>query len=121
MISKFGLCIRKFRLTTGESLRSMAEKLNISATFLSAMEVGRKVVPMDYAKKIRDLYHLTDEQYAELYESIIETNQHVDIEIAKMNEAQKEVSMTFARKIENADPELVEKLRKVLMESDDSE
>ena len=50
-------------------------------------------------------------------EAIIETNQRVDIEIAKMNEAQKEVSIAFARKIENADPELLEKLRKAL--SDD--
>ena len=38
----------------------------------------------------------------------------VDIELSKMNEAQREVSMTFARRIENADPELLEKLRKAL-------
>lgn len=116
MVSKFGICLRKFRNETGESLRTMADKLDISAAFLSAMEVGRKFVPMEYAKKINEVYHLSEEQYIELYEAIVETNQHVDIEIAKMNEAQKEISMTFARKIENADPELLEKLRKVLEE-----
>ena len=119
MISKFGLCIRKFRLTIGESMRTMADKLGISATFLSAMEVGRKVVPIEYAKRIKELYDLDEEQYTELYEAIIETNQHVDIELAKMNEAQKEVSMVFARKIENADPELIEKLRKALLDDQD--
>jgi predicted transcriptional regulator len=114
MISKFGIEMRKFRATTGESLRSMSEKLNISATFLSAMEVGRKSIPMEYAKKIKEVYNLSEVEYAALHDSIIETNQRVDIEIAKMNEAQKEVSMVFARKIENADPELLEKLRKAL-------
>ncbi|MDD4156822.1 MAG: hypothetical protein PHY08_09650 [Candidatus Cloacimonetes bacterium] len=119
MISKFGYCTRKFRLTTEESLRIMAEKLKISAAFLSAMEVGRKAVPMEYAKKIKEIYGLNEEQYKELYESIIETNQHVDIEISKMNEDQKEISIVFARKIENADPKLIKKLRKALKDYKD--
>lgn len=119
MTSKFGIVARKIRSKNNESLRKMATRLEISPSFLSAMEVGRKLVPNDYAKKIKDTYNLNDDEYKELYESIIETNKRVDIEIEKMNEAQKEVSMTFARKIENADPDLVEKLRKVLMDSDD--
>ena len=45
-----------------------------------------------------------------------DTNNKVDLELSKMNEAQKEVSMVFARRIENADPELLEKLKKVLEE-----
>ena len=116
MRSKFGIEMRKIRANTGESLRTMAERIGVSATFLSAMEVGRKAISMDYAKKIKEIYNLSEEDYAKIYDSIVETNQHVDIEISKMNEAQKEVSMVFARRIENADPELIEKLRKVLEE-----
>ena len=116
MISKFGIEMRKFRASTGESLRGMAERLDISATFLSAMEVGRKAIPIEYAKKIKEIYNLDEDEYARLYDSIVETNKRVDIEIDKMNEAQKEVSMVFARRIENADPELVEKLRQILEE-----
>lgn len=114
MISKFGITLRIFRARTGESLRTMSSKLDISPTFLSAMEVGRKLVPIEYAKKIQDVYHLSHEDYATLHDSIIETNQKVDIEIGKMNESQKEVSMIFARKIQNADPELIGKLKKAL-------
>ena len=116
MISKFGIEMRKFRVANGESLRTMAERIGISATFLSAMEVGRKAIPIEYAKKIKEIYKLNEDDYARLYDSIIETNQRVNIELEKMNEAQKEVSIVFARRIENADPELIEKLRKVLEE-----
>ena len=116
MISKFGECMRTFRKERDESLRTMAKKLEISAAFLSAMEVGRKLVPVEYAKKIRDVYNLNDEEYGTIYSSIMETNERVEIEIAQMNEAQKEVSLVFARKIENADPELIEKLKKALEE-----
>ena len=113
MTSAFGLCMRKIR--NGESLRTMAKKLEISPSFLSAMEVGRKTIPMDYVNKIKNVYSLNEEMYKELYESVIITNKHVDIEIEKMNEAQKETTMIFARKIENADPELIDKLRKALL------
>ena len=113
MISAFGKCVRKIR--GEESLRTMATKLGMSPSFLSAMEVGRKKIPMEYCDKIRDEYKITDEQYAELFDAIAETNGHVNIEVAKMEEAQKNVSMVFARKIETADPEMVEKLRKVLL------
>lgn len=116
MISAFGKCVKKIR--GEESLRTMASRLGISPSFLSAMEVGRKTIPMEYCDKIRDEYKITDEQYAELFDAIAETNGHVDIEIAKMEEAKKNTSLVFARKIESADPELVERLRKVLLEEE---
>lgn len=116
MISKFGIVMRQFRSRTGESLRTMSSKLEISPAFLSAMEVGRRQIPQEYLPKIKNLYNLNDEDYIRLQEAAMETNNRVDIELSKMNEAQKAVSMTFARKIENADPELIEKLRKALEE-----
>ena len=116
MISAFGKCVRKIR--GAESLRTMATKLGMSPSFLSAMEVGRKKIPMEYCERIKEVYELTDEQATELFDAIVETNGHVDIEVAKMEEAQKNVSMVFARKIETADPEMVEKLRKVLLGED---
>ena len=119
MISAFGKVMRDVRNKAGDSLRTCASKLEITPAFLSSMEIGRKSIPTYYPEKIKNLYNLSHDEYISLYNAMIETNKHVDIEIEKMNEAQKEVSMTFARKIENADPELVEKLRKVLMESDD--
>ena len=116
MISSFGLFMKDIRKKTGDSLRSCATKLEITAPFLSAMEVGRRPIPNHYLEKIKTVYELSDEEYTKLYNAVIETNKRVDIEIEKMNEAQKEVSMAFARRIEKADPDLVEKLRKVLME-----
>ena len=113
MISTFGIFIRRIR--QDESLRSMAKKLDVTPAFLSAMEVGRKPIPISYCDKITQLYNLDEEQRIELYNSIIDTNRHVDIDVEEMNEAQKETTMIFSRKIKTADPEMVEKLRKVLL------
>lgn len=116
MISKFGLYIRKIREQENDSLRQMAIKLGISAAFLSAMEVGRKQIPLEYVEKIKGIYNLTKEQEVELENSIYETNERVPIELAAMNEAQKDVSLMFARKIKTADEDLLRKLKEALLD-----
>ena len=118
MISKFGLIVRKLRKKNGDTLSTLSKQLDISLPYLSSMEVGRRIIPIRVIEKIRDIYQLNEDEYDELYKATLETNQYVDIELSKMNEAQKEVSIAFARKIEQADPDLIEKLRKVLMEND---
>lgn len=116
MISKFGKCIRNIRKQENDSLRQMAIKLGISAAFLSAMEVGRKQIPLEYVEKIKGIYNLTEEQEVELENSIYETNERVPIELAAMNEAQKDVSLMFARKIKTADEDLLRKLKEALLD-----
>lgn len=116
MISKFGIFIREIRERENDSLRTMAKKMNVSAAFLSALEVGRKTIPLDYVNKIKELYNLNDEETKRLEDSINETNNRVNIELDEMNEHQKELSLVFARKIKNADDDLIEKLRKVLQD-----
>lgn len=118
MISKFGLYIRKIREQENDSLRQMAIKLGISAAFLSAMEVGRKQIPLEYVEKIKGIYNLTEEQEVELENSIYETNERVPIELAAMNEAQKDVSLMFARKIKTADEDLLRKLKEACISND---
>lgn len=118
MISKFGVCLRKIREQEKDSLRQMAIKLGISAAFLSAMEVGRKTIPVEYVDKIKGIYVLTKEQEIELENSIHETNERVPIELALMTEAQKDISLMFARKIKTADEELLRKLKEALLDEE---
>ena len=119
MISSFGRVLKEYRKQNDDTLKTLSEKLEISLPYLSAMEVGRKLVPIEIVQRIKELYKLSEEEYNTLYMAMLDSNNKVDLELSQMNEAQREVSMVFARKIENADPELVEKLRKVLMDSDD--
>jgi len=112
MISAFGVVMRKIRSATGDSLRTCATKLGITVAFLSSMEVVENQFQHSILKKIKNLYGLDEQGYMELYNAMMETNKHVDIEIEKMNETQKEVFMVFASRIENADFELLEKFKK---------
>lgn len=57
-----------------------------------------------------------EELEVELENSIYETNERVPIELAAMNEAQKDVSLMFARKIKTADEDLLRKLKEALLD-----
>ncbi len=118
MISKFGICLRNIRDKENESLRKMAIRLDVSAAFLSAMEVGRKKIPMEYVDKIIKLYNLTEAEIIELEDSVYETNERVPLELANMSDAQKDISLMFARKIKTANEDLLKKLKEVLLDEE---
>ena len=42
MITRFGKELRKIRIDHGEILKDMAEKLQVTPSFLSSVEVGKK-------------------------------------------------------------------------------
>ena len=105
---------RRIRQKNEESLRTMAKKLNISASFLSAMEVGKKAIPLEYIDRISQLYLLDSKETDILSDSINETNNNLSINLDAMNNNQKQLTLIFARKIKTADKDLIEKLKKAL-------
>lgn len=114
MLSAFGEYTRELRKKANESLRTMADKLDISPAYLSIMENGRRTATKEIVETIGKVYGLTDEEVKDLQNLANIANQRVELEIEEMNEAQAEVSLVFARKIKDADPDLIAKLRKVL-------
>ncbi|EJF87311.1 MULTISPECIES: helix-turn-helix domain-containing protein [Bartonella] len=61
MITPFGKTLRKLRIDHSERLLDMAKKLDISLAFLSAVEIGKKSVPVGMEEKIIELYALDQE------------------------------------------------------------
>ena len=52
-ITEFGKAVRKARIDASVTLGDMAEALEVSPPFLSAMETGRKKISEDWVRKIR--------------------------------------------------------------------
>ncbi|MCR5461730.1 MAG: helix-turn-helix domain-containing protein [bacterium] len=120
MASSFGKVMKEIRTPLNESLRTMAKRLDISAAFLSALEVGKKTIPIDYADKIAKEYKLDKEMRNKIYVAIFETNKAIKLELPSLNKEQRKVSLMFARKISDADPKLIEKLKKALEDEEEN-
>ncbi|WP_375643587.1 MULTISPECIES: helix-turn-helix domain-containing protein [unclassified Bartonella] len=65
MVTSFGKILRKLRIDHSERLLDMAKKLDISVSFLSSVEIGKKSVPVGLEEKIIELYAL-DQEVAEI-------------------------------------------------------
>ncbi|MDW3682634.1 XRE family transcriptional regulator [Cupriavidus sp. CV2] len=55
-LTEFGKAVRKARIDTGQTLLSMAEELAVTASFLSAMETGRKKVSDQWVGKLQTYF-----------------------------------------------------------------
>ncbi|MEG1395161.1 MAG: helix-turn-helix transcriptional regulator [Clostridia bacterium] len=114
MKTAFGAFVKKMRLEKKENLRQMAENLNVSSAFLSAVEVGKKTVPKDWTEKLSEIYALAVEEQNELKNCIDKDNGKVVINIANMETEKQDVSMMFARTINSADQKTLAELKEML-------
>jgi len=58
MLSPIGKALRHIRLEQDERLLDMAAKLEVTSSFLSALEMGRKAPPRDFVDRVISVYRL---------------------------------------------------------------
>ena len=69
VVTPFGKMLRKIRVETDETQADMANGLNVSGSFLSAVETGDKNIPDNWVELISDKYNLSDEARESLSEA----------------------------------------------------
>lgn len=55
-VTKFGEAIRLARRNTNDTLMTMSEELGKSVAFISAIEIGRSKIPLDFVEKIENFF-----------------------------------------------------------------
>lgn len=58
ILTNLGKQTRKLRIDNEELLMDMANKLGISASYLSAIETGKRKAPKDLIEKIENIYKI---------------------------------------------------------------
>lgn len=116
-ITDFGKFLRNFRMDNGERLKTMAEKLQVAPSFLSAVENGKKPMPSNWVEKISSEYNLSREQRTELQNSVCKTNGQVTIDITDLSEDNVELAFSFAQRLGSLNGKEVKKIRDILVTS----
>lgn len=75
-IAKF---LRKVRIDNDESLGDMAEKIGLSAAYLSAIENNKRTAPEDMKENLYRKYELSEEQKLEFACLVAESRKKVEI------------------------------------------
>ena len=114
MITPFGIFLRKLRLDNNEVMADMAEKLDVSVSFLSAVELDKKNIPYSWFEKICKLYDLNDRQERELREVICLSRHFLRVDLSDLSDEKRFLVFLFERKLESMSDENVEKLNEFL-------
>lgn len=67
MKTTFGKFVAKLRIDHSETQLDMAKKLGVTASYLSAVELGKREVPPEWIHSLSSLYELTPSQKVELF------------------------------------------------------
>ncbi len=116
MITSLGRFLRKLRIDKGEILKDMADKLNVSVSFLSAVENGKKRMPSAWNTKLCELYQLTPEQKQAFTSTIAETEESLEMDFCGVAVGRRELAVSFARKFSDFDENQMEAIKKILQE-----
>ena len=116
MITSLGNFLRSLRIENGELLKTMAEKLEVSSAFLSAIENGKKKMPTSWEEKLVSIYHLSHQQLYDLKKSVAETNNTIELNLKDTSSQNRALALSFARHFDSLDEETGKKIIKLLEE-----
>ncbi len=114
MKTALGTFLRKLRLENGEKLKDMAENLNVSSAFLSAVENGKKKMPESWYDKLADLYRLSTKQQEDLKTAVIESGETIELKIKNISSSNRELALCLARHFDNLDEETSKQIFAIL-------
>lgn len=55
-ISEYGKLVRKARLDASITMLQMADAMQVAPSYLSALEVGRKKIPLEFVTRVLDFF-----------------------------------------------------------------
>ena len=114
MLTPLGKVLRIWRISRGEILKTMAEKLDIVPPYLSAIENGKREPTLKFINTLKSVYTLSEDEIEQIDEAYFETIDNVSIDISNQTTAHRELSFVFARKFDSLSDEDIKIITKLL-------
>jgi transcriptional regulator with XRE-family HTH domain len=114
MLTNLGRFLRKLRIDHSEILKNMADRFGVTASYLSAVENGKRAIPEAWEGIILKNYPLDEGQKHELHRAVIESIESINLNMSSANYANKEVAFAFARKVVDLPEDKLEEIKRIL-------
>lgn len=118
MTTEFGKALRKLRIEKDENMAAMAKKMEISLSYLSAIETGARAVPEGFVEKLSHKYKLSKKSTDELLTALDHSVSSVDISLASALPLQRDLAVMLARKLPDLSEDDCVKMLSILKEDD---
>lgn len=117
-MTTFGKELRKLRIEQAVRLKDLAEAIEVTSAFLSAVETGKKTLPPAHLGKLVSFFGLKAKRASKLEALAAKSAKEVRINLARASNPSKDLAAAFARKFNSLDEETIANLRRVLEEAD---
>lgn len=115
-INAFGKYYRILRLNERESQRDMAKRLGVSAAFLSAVELGKRTIPINFENKISKEYELDAYSQKLLIDAINQSKKYIKIDTSSLTEYQIVVASRLSEHLKDLNEDALNKITSLLDE-----
>ena len=112
-MTEIGKFLKKLRIDQGEVLLTMAQKLGVTPSFLSTVELGKKKMPYEWNLKIRSAYRLTPSQEDAL-DAISASEKAVILDFGEASPNAKKLAVSFARSFSDLTDEQLDAIKKLM-------
>lgn len=119
MITEFGKALRKLRIERNEVLKDMADKLQMTSSYLSAIECGKRNIPSDFISRIVDIYQLNEDEIHILHEARDHCIDRIEIKLSGNGGQKRDLALQFARKFDDLDNETAKTILNFLKKQGD--
>ena len=114
MLTEFGKALRKIRIDKNELLKEMSDKLGVTASYLSAVEHGKREIPSEWITRITVLYNLDKEMKKQLIFAADQSRLSITLKLDGVNTKTSTLVNAFARKFENLNQSDIDKMMDIL-------
>lgn len=115
MLTPFGKKVRKLRIDVGVTLKSMADAMGVTSSYLSAIETGKRAITDQLLNSIIKFFNNEGVSAAEeLKVAARDSQQSVEINLSGKNQNAREVAMAFARNFDELNDDEFRRLRELL-------
>ena len=114
-MTPFGEAVRRLRVRKGVSQKEMAEALNVSPAYLSALEHGKRGLPtFDLLQRIAGYFNIIWDEADELFFTAASSHPRVTLDTSGLPAAYTAFANRLAREIRTLPPDMIEAMEKLL-------
>lgn len=110
VLTEFGKALRKIRIDRQELLKDMSDALGVSTAYLSAVETGKRRIPIEWVERISGIYSLSSAAKSDLQAAADNSALDVKISLDGASPVKRDAVLTFARALDGLSDEELTKI-----------
>ncbi|WP_323912278.1 helix-turn-helix domain-containing protein [Aeromonas caviae] len=114
MLTPFGKTVRKMRIDLGITLKSMADSMGKTSSYLSAIETGKRAITDSILNEIIDVLAKNPSDAKELRDAAFESKDVLEFNLSGRSESARHAAIAFARSFEDLNDSDFVKLQELL-------